>query len=264
VADLLDKIVENTRRQVQERKSLKSFTAIEKAAFEKSKPYNFEAALNKNYPSIIAECKKMSPSKGVLTNDYNPVQLATQYEEAGVSAISCLTDETFFGGTLADLVAIRSKTKTPLLRKDFIIDEYQIFEARAAGADSFLLLSGVLNQNQLQKFIALGRELKMEPLVESHTQDQLEAAVAAGAKILGINNRNLKTFETSLDHSLKMAAYLKQTKLQPLLVCESGIENRGDIVQMWKAGYKAFLIGETLVRADSPKDLIRLFSKPVD
>jgi indole-3-glycerol phosphate synthase len=185
--------------------------------------------------------------------NYDPVALAKAYERGGAAAISVLTDEKFFGGKLSDLAAVSRAVGLPVLRKDFIIDEYQIVEARAAGADTFLLLSGVLSPAEIEAFLTVGRRLGMEPLVESHTEAELDSALSTSARILGINNRNLKTFSIDLETSRGLVARAMRRAPKPLMVCESGIKSRTDIERMQGVGYNVFLIGEALATHQSPE-----------
>jgi indole-3-glycerol phosphate synthase len=200
----------------------------------------------------------MSPSRGVMIQNYDPKSLAKAYERGGAAAISVLTDAKFFGGELGHLTAVRDAVQLPVLRKDFIIDAYQIAETRAAGADSFLLLSGVLSPAELEALIQAGRRHGMEPLVESHTDSELAAALSTSAKILGINNRNLKTFSIDLQTSRDLLAQAQERTPKPLMVCESGIKTRDDIERMQAVGYNVFLIGEALATHPDPQTCIQL------
>ncbi|MEZ4742775.1 MAG: indole-3-glycerol phosphate synthase TrpC [Bdellovibrionota bacterium] len=258
--NILDEIIAHKKIEVEQRKKQKSYANIRALAEEHLEAKDFGCALLPMSDApirIIAECKKMSPSKGLMCVNYNPASIAKAYEKGGAAAISVLTDEKYFGGSLEDLKKVRDITTLPILRKDFIIDEYQIFEARAAGADSFLLLSGVLDYAQLQYFIEIGRDLGMEPLIESHNKEQLEAALKTDGKILGINNRNLSTFSVDLQHSKELYNQAKGNLNQRVLVCESGIKNSSDITKMKKVGFKAFLVGEALITNDNHEEAVR-------
>ncbi len=266
MADILSQIIETKRAEVATAKKRVSFPQIREAALAARPARNFGEALlrEKSDPRarIIAECKSRSPSKGVLISPYNPVALATTYEASGAAAISVLTDLEYFGGNAAHLIEVAKAVDIPVLRKDFIIDEYQIYEARAWGADSFLLLAGVLDHPQLQYFTEIGRELGMEPLVESHSAEELEIALETDCLILGINNRSLKTFAVSFDEAEELARLARTSEHPRILVCESGIKTRADIETMHGQDFNAFLIGETLVRSADPGDTLRGLINP--
>ncbi len=251
---ILDQIIAHKREEVRGRIRNRSLAIVRALAEESERPRSFLASLcDPHKPRIIAECKKKSPSKGVLLEQYDPGSIATAYELGGAAAISVLTDEAYFGGKLEHLLEVKSKTSIPLLRKDFVIDEYQIFETLAAGGDSFLLLAGVLDTAQLQYFIEIGRDLGMEPLVETHSEADAQMALATDAKIIGINNRNLKTMQISLKTSLTLLAKIKGSDpAKRIFVCESGIHSASDVQIGLSAGFDAFLVGEHLMTADHP------------
>lgn len=260
---ILDEILTRKKKDVEAAKKLRAPDLIKSLAREAKKPSNLYDSLmpgQNGAVTIIAECKKQSPSKGLISDNYQPTELASRYEQGGAAAISVLTDEPYFGGTRDDLRRVCERVSIPVIRKDFIIDDYQIWEARALGASSFLLLAGTLDFPGLQYFIELGRELGMEPLVESHNQEQLNIALKTDAKILGINNRNLNDFSVSLEQSQSLTQAVLEDRTERLLVCESGIKSLDDIIVMQKSGFQSFLIGETLVRSDDPESLIRQFS----
>jgi len=208
---------------------------------------------------IIAEFKRRSPSKGIIRGDADPVRVAQQYELGGATAISVLTEEDFFDGSLDDVRAVRQKTTLPILRKDFIFDDYQVYESAAAGADALLLIVAALDDDSLRSLRELTEnELAMDALVEVHTRDEMQRAIDSGANIIGVNNRNLVTFEVSLSTSIDLAAVASPaTKL----ISESGIETREDINRLCDAGYNGFLIGETLMRAHNPEALLKDFTQ---
>ena len=201
---------------------------------------------------VIAEFKRTSPSGGDIRSGADPVDIAKQYENAGAVAISCLTDAPFFGGSLEDLAAIHRATELPILRKDFMIDPYQIWEARAAGADAVLLISELLDDDQLNELSTLADELGLTTLFEVHDLDNLRRVkpLLHGKRLLGVNNRNLNTMKTDLAHIESMLDELSSH--MDILVCESGIRNRSDIARLQEQGIHRFLIGETLLRADDP------------
>lgn len=199
--------------------------------------------------NIIAEAKKASPSQGVIRPDFDPVAIARSYAENGAQAVSVLTEEHFFQGRLDYLTLIRRAVGIPLLRKDFIINSYQVYEARAAGADAFLLIAAVLDSAQLRTLIRLGTSLGMHVLVEVHTEEELVFALKAEPSIIGINNRNLNTFETTLETTLKLRPLVPDGIVT---VSESGIATQDDIRRLRSCGIDAFLIGETLMRESDP------------
>lgn len=219
---------------------------------------DFAAALRRPHPgsvALIAEVKKASPSAGIIRPDFDPVRLAQTYETAGASCLSVLTDEQFFQGSLACLRQIRQVVRLPLLRKDFIIDERQILEAVEWGADALLLIVAILTGAQLKHFHALATEAGLSVLVEVHDEAELDRALAAGARLLGVNNRDLKTFKVDLATTERLAACLRQSPSRDelLLVAESGIQSRADVERMAGAGVQAILVGESLMRqADIP------------
>lgn len=254
MSDILDRIIAQKRVEVAEAKTRKNLGTLEAEAKKAPPARDFLGSLSRPGPArIIAECKRMSPSRGVMVDPYDPKALALAYEKGGAAAVSVLTDEKFFGGVLSHLTAVRDAVSLPVLRKDFIIDEYQIVEARAARADTFLLLSGVLSAEEIEAFLKVGRRLGMEPLVESHTEAELDAALSTSAKILGINNRNLKSFSIDLKTSQDLVARASRRSPRPLMVCESGIKTRDDIERMQAVGYNVFLIGEALATHQSPE-----------
>jgi len=214
---------------------------------------DFEAALRNPRSggmALIAEVKKASPSAGVICADFNPVRIARQYESAGADCLSVLTDEKYFQGSLEYLKQIRAAVKLPLLRKDFIIDERQILEAVEWGADAILLIVAILTDAQLKHFHALATEAGLAALVEAHNEAELERALAAGARLIGVNNRDLKIFKVDLGTTEKLAAKLRNARggREKLLVAESGIHTRGDVERLAKCGAQAILVGESLMR----------------
>ena len=211
---------------------------------------NFRAALLARTPAIIAEVKKASPSKGLLSHHFDALRIARQYEFGGAAAVSVLTDETFFQGRLADLEAARSGISLPVLRKDFTIAMPQILQAAAHGADAILLIAAILTENQIRDFRDAAASLRMAALVEVHDRRELDMAIAAGADIIGVNNRNLNTFEVTLETSLRLAEHMPDGVVR---VSESGIHNKADIATLRAAGYTAFLVGEHLMTSGNPE-----------
>ncbi len=218
------------------------------------------SALHSDRVSLIAEVKRASPSKGELTKDFAPVMTAAAYAHNGASAISVLTDEHFFRGSLAYLTAIRKAVHVPILRKDFIIDPYQVYEGRAAGADAILLIVAALSDAQLSELCALTHQLGMSPLVEAHNEWEMERALRLDAKLIGINNRDLKTFHVDLATTARLANMVDDDFL---LVAESGIFSATDVQKMGRLGAHAILVGEALMKAPDTVALVReLSSQP--
>ena len=233
---------------------------LEQAAHErKVGPRPFVKHLRTHTPAIIAEIKKASPSKGLLQADFHPAVIAHQYEQGGAACLSVLTDKLFFQGSLHDLEAARAATQLPVLRKDFTIDRLQIFEAAAHGADAILLIAAILDTGELQRFRELANSLGLAALVEVHNHDELSKAIDSGAEIIGVNNRNLDTFEVSLDTSLRLS-YLMPAGVTR--VTESGIFTRGDIETLSAAGFHAFLIGESLMKSNDATGALRTLLGP--
>jgi len=254
--NILDRIVEARRESVAHRKRVLPEVAL-KIAVEKKipPPRDFASALTRNGINIIAELKKASPSKGLLREEYAPAVLASGLESAGSAALSVLTEEDFFHGSLGDLKEANRVTKIPILRKDFIIDPWQVWEARAAGADSFLLIAAILSDTTLGELLALGRALKMEPLVEVHERAELDRVIGAGAKIIGVNNRDLRDFQVHIETSLSLIEMIPDDRIA---VSESGLRTHEDIERLRGAGFDAFLIGEHLMKEADPGSALRV------
>ena len=214
----------------------------------------FRAALLRRSPAVIAEIKKASPSKGVLREDFDPADLAKQYEQGGAAALSVLTDEPFFQGKLEHLVAARAASTLPVLRKDFTLDEYHVAESAAHGADAILLIAAILEEREIRDLRERAEHFDMAAIVEVHNQRELETALAAGADIVGVNNRDLRTFAVMLETSLRLAEAIPQGILK---ISESGIHTREDIQRLLDAGFDAFLVGEHLVKAENPEAALR-------
>lgn len=210
-------------------------------------------ALDGRRPAVIAECKRRSPSKGVLRDPYDPVAIARGYAAAGAAAISVLTNERFFGGSLEDLRAVRASVPIPVLRKDFVIDEYQLDEARAAGADAVLLIVAALPSTRLDELHRAALERGLEVLTEVHDEAELDVALGIGARIVGVNNRNLRTFVTDLAVSERIARRIPEGTL---LVAESGLRDGADLARLERADIHAFLVGEAFMKAPVPGDAL--------
>ncbi len=254
--DLLRTIVAATERITATRRERESLAAVEKRAAGMSpRGQGFEAELGTvGRVNVIAECKRRSPSKGVLAADYDAVAIARLYEQGGAAAISVLTEPTFFDGALDHLAAVRAAVRVPLLRKDFIVDEYQLFEARAAGADAVLLIVAALAQADLLRLQSRAWELGLATLVEVHEDDELTRAVDSGARVIGVNNRNLRTLQVDVDGSYRLAAKIPRGVIG---VSESGLQSRADLETLVAAGYRAFLIGERFMTDPDPVKAIR-------
>ena len=247
--------MEARRESVAHRKRVLPEVALKIAVEKKvAPPRDFSSALTDEGVNIIAELKKSSPSKGLLREEYAPAVLASGLESAGAAALSVLTEEDFFHGSLGDLKEASRATKIPILRKDFIIDPWQVWEARAAGADSFLLIAAILSDTSLGDLLGLGRSLKMEPLVEVHERAELHRVIAAGARIIGVNNRDLRDFKVHIETSL---ALIEMIPDDCIAVSESGLRTREDIQRLRSAGFDAFLIGEHLMREADPGSALR-------
>lgn len=248
VPGILGRIVQQKQQQVAELHSRAA--VLERDAHErKSSVRPFAAALRSNPPAIVAEMKKASPSRGVLQPDFHPAFIAHSYESGGAACLSVLTDKEFFQGSLHDLEAARAAVSLPVLRKDFTIDRLQIYEAAAHGADAILLIAAILEAAELRSFRELASSLGLASLVEVHTHDELASAIDSGAEIIGVNNRDLTTFEVSLDTSIKLS-YLMPSDVTR--VSESGIFTHGDVALLQDAGFHAFLVGEALMKSRDP------------
>jgi indole-3-glycerol phosphate synthase len=249
--DLLRTIVAATRRITETRREREPLAALEtRAAAAAPRGPQFEAALGETgRANVIAECKRRSPSKGVLAATYDPVAMASAYARGGAAAISVLTEPAFFDGALAHLTAVRQAVDLPVLRKDFIVDEYQLVEARAAGADAVLLIVAALGQADLVRLQQRAWALGLAALVEVHDEDELMRAIDAGARVIGVNNRNLKTLAVDVDASYRLAARLPAGVVG---VSESGLRSREDLARLAAAGYRAFLIGERFMTDADP------------
>ncbi len=250
MAMYLERILQHKQLEVATRKEQLPLAGLIVRLSEATAPRNFQAALSRERIAVIAELKKASPSKGLLCADFDPERLAAAYEGGGAAALSVLTDEPFFQGTLQNLRLAKTATRhAPLLRKDFVIDSYQIYEARVYGADAILLIAAALEERTLREFIAIARELRLTPLVEVHDARELATALQAGADVIGINNRDLTTFQVDLGTTLKL---LPSIPAGIITVSESGIRSRADLLRLEAAGVNAVLVGETLVTAADP------------
>ncbi len=254
--DLLRTIVAATGRITAVRRGREPLAALERRAAQASPDgARFERELGVDgRVNVIAECKRRSPSRGVLAATYDPAALARQYEQGGAAAISVLTEPTFFDGTIAHLEEVRRAVRLPLLRKDFVIDEYQLLEARAAGADAVLLIVAALEQPDLVRLQARAWALGLATLVEVHDEGERARAVDSGARVIGVNNRNLRTLAVDVDASYRLAARMPTGVVA---VSESGLQSRADLERLAAAGYRAFLIGERFMTDPDPAAAIQ-------
>jgi len=255
---ILDEILEKKRAEVDDARARMPQDELEAAADVLSEPTRglADSLLGSEAPAVIAELKRQSPSKGVIRADFDPVSLGADYEAGGAAALSVLTDGPFFGGKLQYLAAVRQAVTLPLLRKDFIIDPYQLAESRLAGADAVLLIVAALSQEELAEYHAAAGRWGLEALVEVHDEKELEVALEVGATLVGVNNRDLRTFEVDLAALEKVAGHLAgQSGI--LLVAESGIHTPADIARLENAGARAFLVGESLMRRTDVADALR-------
>ncbi|MGQ9654419.1 MAG: indole-3-glycerol phosphate synthase TrpC [Thermodesulfobacteriota bacterium] len=243
---ILERILEAKREWVSRSKRLVPISALEEAAKEMGPTRDFEGAIMRPGLALITEIKRRSPSKGWIRKDADPLEIARVYEENGAAAISVLTDQEAFGGHDRYLPLIKGAVDLPLLRKEFILDPYQVFESRALGADAILLIAGLLSHQALRGLILLAETIGLSALVEVHTREELDKALAAGAKVIGINNRDLRTFSTDLTTTAELAPHVPQDRV---LVSESGIRTRADIETLLSWGVKCCLMGETLMAA---------------
>jgi indole-3-glycerol phosphate synthase len=264
VTDILDKIVAVKREEVAAALNRKSLDLVRADAESRVLTRDFvgamRAKLAQGQAGVIAEIKKASPSKGVLREDFIPADIAQTYAEHGAACLSVLTDVQFFQGAVDYLKQARASCQLPVLRKDFIVDAYQVYESRVMGADAILLIAAILDDAQMKAFEAIALSLDMAVLVEVHDEVELARALKLKTPLIGVNNRNLKTFEVSLDTTLRL---MQEVPADRLLVTESGIRNREDVLRMGAAGVNAFLVGETFMRAPDPgAALAELFAIP--
>lgn len=255
---ILERIVAAKRAEVAEARRRSPLSEVEARARTAAAPRDFVAALRAKSPAVIAEVKKASPSRGVLRPDFHPAPIARSYESAGAACLSVLTDREFFQGSSEHLQAARAACSLPVLRKDFVIDAYQVPESRAMGADCILLIAACLTPLEMARLEAAAHELGMAVLVEVHDAAELDAALTLRTPLIGINNRNLKTFETRLETTLML---LPRVPAGRLVITESGILSVDDVRRMQSAGVRAFLVGEAFMRSSDPgAALLQLFS----
>ncbi len=247
--NILDKIVADKRMEVDLRKSLIPIKQLEASVLFDRETFSLSHALKKSSSGIIAEHKRRSPSKSVINQNLNVQDVASGYEKAGVCGMSVLTDGKYFGGALDDLLVARASCDLPLLRKEFIIDPYQIIEAKAFGADVILLIAAILSREEIKAFSELAKSLNLDVLLEVHNEEELHKSIMPSLDMLGVNNRNLKTFEVSLETSKMLSTQIPDAFVK---VSESGISSVNAIKELQPYGYKGFLIGENFMKTDNP------------
>ena len=256
--DVLSEIIAKKRERVLAASEVVPLAQIQGLATEARRnavPHALSKALHRDGINVIAEFKRRSPSKGIIRPGADLLEIVKSYEAGGAAAISVLTEEDYFSGSLDDLRVVRAAVRLPVLRKDFVFDDYQVYESAAAGADAILLIVAALDDELLFRLRHLSEEeLGLDALVEVHTRDEMKRAVACDARLIGVNNRDLRTFEVSLETSLSLA---HEAPSDALLVSESGLRSREDLQLLHSAGYRGFLIGETLMRAEDPQQALR-------
>ena len=263
--DILDKILSTKKIEIKKAKSILTSDALKSIISKSSQPRNFIEAIQKKHQkkqsAVIAEIKKASPSKGIIRNNFDPVTIAKSYEDSGAACLSILTDIQYFMGDPKYLMQVKSQTNLPILRKDFIIDPYQIYESRALGADCILLIVAALEYERMKELEEIAYSLNMSVLVEAHNQEELDLALKLDTPLIGINNRNLKTFEVSLETSVRLVQHIISDKRR-IPITESGIFNVKDVELMNHNHIFTFLVGETFMRDEDPgKSLEKLFNQ---
>jgi len=243
---MLDKIIAQKREEVEQRKKEATITYLQQLIAQQKPVLDLTMALKDEHIRMIAEVKQASPSRGMLSPNFNPIELAQTYAEGGAAAISVLTEANYFMGSIEHLAAIKKVVDLPLLRKDFIFDSYQVYESRAYGADALLLIAAILSQEQLKELILLSHSLGLKCLVEVHSKGEVERAVLSEAEIIGINNRDLNTFSIDINMTQRLRPLIPQERI---VVSESGIKNKRDIEKLKEWGVDAVLVGEALVTA---------------
>ena len=256
---VLDRILEARRAEVDHRKRVLPETALKYGVKAAPPVRDFAAALSRDAINVLAELKPASPSRGVIRDPFDALALGKSLEAAGAAALSVLTEGEFFRGSLKNLRDARKEIALPVLRKDFIFDPWQVWESRANDADSFLLIVAALSDELLRDLVALGRELRMEPLIEVHTGEELDRALAAGARIVGVNNRDLKTLTVRVETSYELIEHIPE---ECLAVAESGLRSHDDLKKLRAAGFDAFLIGEHLMLSPDPAAALRALLDP--
>ena len=246
--NILDQIVAKTKFKLKEKKQgLSIEELISKLDFQNLKESNFKKSLENKTEAIIAEIKKASPSAGIISENFDPILKAKEYESFGVSALSILTEEDYFLGNIQYLKDIRANTSLPILRKDFIVDDYQIYESKLIGADCILLIASILNNDELKVFSETAEKLKLDYIIEVHNEEELHRIENFSSAIIGVNNRNLKTFEVDINNSIKLKKIFKEDNI---FISESGIKSKKDIQELQQHNINVFLIGESMMKGD--------------
>lgn len=259
---ILDDIVEYKKGELKNTRELIPLAELQHKLKVMQSPLDFYSiAIADSSPKIISEIKKASPSKGIICENFDPIKIAISYEVNGASAISILTDEKFFQGSLDYLSQIRTVVNIPLLRKDFTIDPYQIYEARAHGADIVLLIAAILEKDRIKEYLEIVDSLNMNAIVEIHNHEELDKVIDTGCKIIGINNRNLKTFEVDLSTTVELIKYVPE---DILVISESGISDLDDIRMLRKLGVNTFLIGESFMKSDDPGGTLQKYISQIE
>ncbi|MEZ4802105.1 MAG: indole-3-glycerol phosphate synthase TrpC [Gelidibacter sp.] len=256
--NILDQIVIDKRKEVELKKSIIPVESFEMISFFERNTISLSKKLKESHTGIIAEFKRRSPSKSLINDTALVDDVAIDYEQAGVCGMSILTDEIYFGGTLDDLITVRQSCKLPLLRKEFIIDEYQIVEAKAFGADVILLIAAILTKAEIKQYSELAKSLNLEVLLEVHNNEELQKSIMPSLDMIGVNNRNLKTFDVSLDNSKQLSQLIPNDFVK---VSESGISSIEAIKELQPFGYKGFLIGENFMKTENPGESAKQFIK---
>jgi len=259
--NILDKIVIDKRIEVELRKSLIPISQLEQSVLFERQTVSLASNLRNSKSGIIAEHKRRSPSKSVINNELNVQDVAKGYEDAGVCGMSVLTDGKYFGGSLDDLLTARASCNLPLLRKEFIIDEYQLLEAKAYGADVILLIAAILAKEDIKQFSEFAKSLNLDVLLEVHNEEELQKSIMPSLDMLGVNNRNLKTFDVNLETSKSLSTLIPDDFVK---VSESGISNVKAIKELQPFGYKGFLIGENFMKTDNPGASANQFIKTLE
>ncbi|SEP64264.1 indole-3-glycerol phosphate synthase TrpC [Flavobacterium urocaniciphilum] len=255
---ILDKIISDKRREVALKKSIVTISQLENTGLFNSRTNSLSKLLQNSSSGIIAEHKRKSPSKQTINSSFAVEEVVKGYQNAGVCGISVLTDMKYFGGSLDDLLLARASVSIPLLRKEFIIDEYQLLEAKAHGADVILLIAAVLSRQEIKHLSEFAQSLGLEVLLEVHNEEELQKAIMPSLNMIGVNNRNLKTFDVSLNYSKELAELIPKEFIK---VSESGISTVSDVQELQQFGYQGFLIGENFMKTDNPGLAVNNFIK---
>ena len=246
--NILDEIVEKTKSKLEEKKQGLTFEELSsKIDFENLKETNFKKSLQNKTEAIIAEIKKASPSAGIISDNFDPVLKSKEYESFGASALSILTEEDYFLGNIQYLIDVKATTSLPILRKDFIVDEYQIYESKLIGADCILLIASILNDEELKNFSEIAERLKLDYIIEVHDEEELQRVKHFSNAIIGVNNRNLKTFDVDINNSVELKKIFEG---ENIFIAESGIKSKKDIEYLQQHNINVFLIGESLMKGD--------------